>query len=443
VNPAVEDRLRAHVASILAGASVPARARSDLEEELFGHLWERVRVLVEDGQTEAEAGEQAILDFGAASLLSAELGRTYHSRLWASTIGVLLPAIAPASSRPAVVGWLRFILGLVTVLTVIALPSVVTMTPLRAVGSSLAVGAGLAGLLLAFRALARGQSWALIYAIGISLLLLFEGIAQVLVPKQPGSITIPLGAILAAGVLLAVRNRWHELQEFVASSTHVGRGFVVALAISLLAPSIAPRTLAALPDPSQATAEDLELVLSMSCDRGDVALIDGRTRVDVQRATLVVDVTWAHTDLLANGLLSIVTRPDDADTAAIRVVQPATWSWDWASGPTIIETRTGAGVGVWGSTSPSVQLLPERSVAGSFTVAIRQEEIVPNRTIRTTWLLVPAADGDATWPRIEAMYAHLDRFVVAGTVGCGEVVRGRRVPLPMDDLPAASPQFPF
>ena len=112
VNPEVEDRLRAHVAAILARAAVPPQVRSDLEEELIGHLVERFHAYLADGLDETEASHRAIADFGTPASLGGELGRTYHSRLWASTIGVLLPAITPATSRPGVVGWLRFVLGL-------------------------------------------------------------------------------------------------------------------------------------------------------------------------------------------------------------------------------------------------------------------------------------------------------------------------------------------
>jgi hypothetical protein len=36
----------------------------------------------------------------------------------------------------------------------------------------------------------------------------------------------------------------------------------------------------------------------------------------------------------------------------------------------------------------------------------------------------------AAWPRIEAAYVHLDRFMLLGTVGCDETVLGHAVPLP-------------
>lgn len=438
-----EDRLRAHAVAILAGAGIPEDARDDLEEELLGHLVERWRAHVAVGLGEADATERAIADFGTPAWLGRELGRTYHSRLWASTIGVLLPAMIPVTSRPGVVGWLRFVLGLTAVLTAVVLAiALPTMTPLRALGSSATLAIGLTGLILAYKALGRGQRWALHYAIGTTVILLLEGIRQAIAPEQPGSIIIPLGSILAAGVLLGMLNHWRDLQSFVAPSARLNRALGVALAISLLAPAIVPRALAALPDPTQATAADLELHLSLTCDRGDVAQLNGPTLVDVQRATLVIDATWSRTDLLPHGLAGVVTRPDDGDTSAFRVVDPATWSWVWAGAPTIVDTATGATAGWWGSTSPSVALLPT-DMGGIDTVGINADAIGPNRTIRITWLLIPHSGGEVPWPRIEAMYAHLDRFLIAGTVGCGETVLGRQVPLPAQEPPAVMDPFPF
>jgi hypothetical protein len=36
----------------------------------------------------------------------------------------------------------------------------------------------------------------------------------------------------------------------------------------------------------------------------------------------------------------------------------------------------------------------------------------------------------AVWPAIEFAYAHLDRFLLLATAGCGETAEARQVPLP-------------
>ncbi len=402
---------------------------------MLGHLVERWQAHVSNGLDPAEAASRAIEDFGSRTDLGREFSRTYHSPLWASTIGVLLPAIAPAEVRPAVIGWLRLIVGLTIVASGISLLALPALTPLRAVGNAGVLALGLTAMVLAFQALGRGQRWALPYAVGVTLLLLVEGLAEVVAPTRPGSVTIPLGSILAAGVLLTVWRNWDELQQFVAPSPRLGRGLGAMLAISLVAMGAVPRVLAAIPDPTQATAADLELLISMTCDRGEVSIEDGPTSVDAQRATVVIDMTWSHTDLLPYGLAGVVMDPDDADTSGLRALQPRPWLWSYTREPTIVDTTTGQTAGWWGSSSPSVTLLPT-DVAGSLTFAIDPGAVRPSRTIRATWLLNNAgADPPSAWPRVEVFYAHLDRFLIAGTVACGERVLGEWVPL----LPAENP----
>jgi uncharacterized membrane protein (UPF0136 family) len=321
---------------------------------------------------------------------------------------------------------------------------VVTLTPVRALGNAVSLLAGLAGLILAFQALGRGQRWALWYALAVSVILLVEGLGQVLASRPAGSVTVPLGSILAAGVLLAMLSAWQRLQAFVAPSPRLNRALGVALGLSLLAPFVVPRTLAAVPDPSQATAADLDLVISMTCERGDLAIPDGPTRVDVKQAILVIDATWIRTDLLPHGLAAIVTRPDDADTGGVRLLDaegPSWHFWAWNGEPSVVDTSTGASAGWWGSSSPSVGLLPQ-DIAGSFTMAIDAQAIKPGHTIRTTWHLVQGQDGEVPWPRFEVAYAHLDRFLLMGTVGCGELAQGHQVPVPLNEAPPADP-FPF
>lgn len=446
VNPAIEDRLRAHVLAILARAGVPAYARDDLEEELLGHLVERWQAHVADGLDEATATDRAIADFGTPGRLGRELAQTYHSRLWASTIGVLLPAIAPAASRPTLIGWLRFVVGLAVALTALGLAiALPTLTPARALASGASLAIGLTGLVLAFQALGRGQRWALRYAVGVTSLLLVEGTIQMVAPERPGSVVVPVGSIVAAGVLLAVLRNWQELRAFVAASPRLNHALGVALAISLFAPAIVPRALAALPDPTQATAADLELRLSLMCDRGDVELLNGPTLVGVQRATLVTDMTWSHTDVLPYGLAGVFTTSQYGDTSGLRQVDSrgaTVWFWDWAGEPSIVDTQTGTVAGYWGSTSPSVALLPA-DTAGSFTIGIDQSAIQPSQTIRAIWLLYGAREGVVPRPRIEVYYAHLDRFLLAGTVRCGETVLGRPVPFPVDEVREVDPEVPF
>lgn len=442
-SPETERRLRAHVAAILAGAGVQPAVRDDLTEELYGHLLERTRTHVGRGMSGDDAVSRAIADFGPAGHLAREFGRTYHSRLWASTIGVLAPAVADRDDRPGVVGWLQFVLGLAILFTVLGLLLVLSRsTPLLALGTLAVDVLGIVVLVLAHRALPRGQRWALWYAIAVAAELLAWGAWSVVAPATPGAVTIPLGAILAIGVLLGVSSSWARLQTFVAGSRSIGRGLALALVGSLLLPAIVPPVLAALPDPTQTSAADFALRLSMSCDRGDVPLAAASTATNVQRVTLVADMTWRRADLLPEGLSGLLRAADDGDSAGFRLLGGASQAilpaWLLASNDVpIVDVATGETAGWFGASSPSEAFLPQ--TIGSFTIGIEQSAIRAGHTIRATWLLTPTSDAPAVWPRIEVAYVHLDRFLLLGTISCGQTVIGREAPLPTP----ADPLTPF
>jgi hypothetical protein len=441
VTPESEARLRAHVATILSGGAVPLHLRDDLTEELYGHLVERIRAHQSGGLSEADAVEHALAELGGADQLAAEFRRTYHSRLWASTIGVLLPAVASKDEWPAVVGWLRFTLALTMLVIGVGLVLLLPQaTPVHAMGLIVVEAFGLVAMNLAIKGLARGQRWALLYAMGICVALLAWGVESVLVTPW-GSITIPLGAILAAGVLLGVYAAWDRLRVFVAGSGSVGRKMGVVLLLSLLIPSTVPPVLAALPDPTRAGPDDLIISLSMYCDRGD-AVVDGVGVVgNIQRVTLVADMRWRRSDLLPKGVAGLFNSSGFGDSAGFRLLDEAPDlplpTWLLANGEvSVVDVATGEQAGWFGSTAPSVALLPE--TIGSFTIGIASDAIRAGHTVRATWLLTPVADAGAAWPRIEFAYAHLDRFLLEGTVSCGQTTTAHQVPLP----PPASPQVP-
>jgi hypothetical protein len=443
--PASEARLRAHVATILGGSALPAYLRDDLAEELYGHLLERMRAHRIAGLSETNAVDRAIAELGTADQLAPDFSRTYHSRLWASTIGVLLPAVAPRDERPAVVGWLRLTLGLAMLVVGIGLALLVPQaTPVRALGTLVAEVAGLVAMSLAIGGLARGQRWALLYAIGVCIALLAWGVESVLVTPS-GSITIPLGAILAAAVLLAVYAAWDRLQAFVAGSAPIGRKMGVVLLLSLLVPATVPPVLAALPDPTQAGPDDLRMSVSMVCDRGDVAFDGIGTVYGIQRVTLMAEMSWQRSDLLPKGVAGLFHAPDYGNSAGFRLLDEAPDlplpTWLLANGDVpVVDLATGESAGWFGSTAPSVALLPE--TIGSFTIGIAPEAIRAGHTIRATWLLTPVSDAGAAWPRIEVAYAHLDRFLLEGTVSCGETTTAHQVPLPHPQ-PPQTPANPF
>jgi hypothetical protein len=91
-----------------------------------------------------------------------------------------------------------------------------------------------------------------------------------------------------------------------------------------------------------------------------------------------------------------------------------------------VDLATGEDAGWWGSTSPSVALIPQ-DVMGSLTVAYERDAPQPGHTLRTTWRLYWADSRQTRWPRIEVFYAHLDRFLLYAQVECNGISHGVQV----------------
>jgi len=138
-----ESHLRAHVEATLVSARVPRQVRDDLAEELYGHLWTPLaRRPSWSGLDEQAAAESAIRSFGSAQRLGVEMTAAYHSRLYASTIGVLLPAVAGSADRPAGLGRLQALL-LVPILGTVAVAAgeLGSLAPGRAILALIGVAA--------------------------------------------------------------------------------------------------------------------------------------------------------------------------------------------------------------------------------------------------------------------------------------------------------------
>lgn len=426
-----ERRIDAYVEAILAGARVPRSARGDLAEELIGHLGERMRALEAAGLSEAAAARRAIDEFGAAGDLAGDFGRTYHSQLWASTIGVLLAGTTTGSERPGIVRWLRLMLGIAGLFMVGGI--VVfggTLTPLRAVASVVAYGFALAGTALAYQGLAAGRRWSLWYAIAIAVDFIVSGLWMVANPAVPGTVTIPVGALFAGGILVVASMDWARLQAFTAESRPIGLRLTVALAASILLPLAVGPVLAAVPDPTQAGPGDVDVVWTMTCERGDVDA-GGAIRHDRQRIDLIVDVLWRRADVLPQGLFGSMQGQEQAGDSAGYGTQAddpnPIDAWTIVSAVDPVDVEDGRAAGWFGASSPSVALLPA-SIQGGFTIAIDQSAIRPGHPIRASWLLTPSDPYEIAWPRVRGAYAHLDRFLLLATLGCGESVRSVEAP---------------
>ena len=178
-----EGLVDAYVKAIVDGAHVPHGAREDLTEELFGHIAERIRAHAASGLSVAAATQRAIDDFGGAEELAGAFGRTFHSALWASTIGVLLAGVAIDGPRPGAIRWLRLMMAIAALFMAGgAIVFGATATPVVAVSSVVAYLYAFGACALAYRALGTGQRWSLWYAIAVAIDFIVSGVWMVVNP---------------------------------------------------------------------------------------------------------------------------------------------------------------------------------------------------------------------------------------------------------------------
>ena len=341
--------------------------------------------------------------------------------------------VVPPQARPAVVGWLRFVIGLAIALAAIGLTLLVTAPPLVMLGDGLALGYGLWWLVRAFSALQAAQRWALWFSIGVLLDFVLYGIGSVVAPAEPGSVTIPLGAILAAGVLLGVRSSWPRLTDWVAESPRISAGLAAALVAALLLPAIVPPVLSAALDPTQATNDDVSVRMAMVCEQGDIPGSSSHPQLtDVQSVTLTVDLTWRRTDLLPNGIAGLVTNATAIDAVAFAVAtagSPADEDpWVLVEGK-VVDPETGEVIGGYAAGQPSQDHVPVemRIWQQGFDIS----PLRAGRTVRASWTFIPSI-GTREGPSADVVYVHLDRFMLAGHVACGET----SIAVPADLPPA-------
>jgi hypothetical protein len=441
MDDAADARLRAFVRSIVIAGGVPRSQRDDVQDEMLGHLLERVAAERRDGASDDEAVTRAIADFGHAATLAPDFARAYHSRLWATTVGVLLAERASLGVRPTRVTALAWLVVLAGAIAAIAgVVTVWTATPLRAVvaGGSELLFTVLAALVV--QALIRGRVWAFWCSVVIALELFVSGIVNS-AGAPSGTTSVPLGTISAGIVLLSLLGSEQTVRSFFAGSPPIGERLVAVIGGLFALSLVAPMAAWLIPDPTQATAADVDMVVMMECGHAPFHVQDGPLLQNQQYANVRVDIGWRKTDLLPFGFRG----PTGGDTAGFRTIGPDGTSTEeepvpsWqllVDAPTVNDAETGEIAGWWGSTSPSVALIPD--TIGSFTVGIDNERIRAGRTIRVSWTIAPASAGDAPWPTVEVAYAHLDRFLLVGTVDCGHrtVATPRSIPPPS---PATGP----
>ena len=432
-----ESLLRAHVEATLANARIPWQLRDDLAEELYGHLWNRWQDAMATGLDEDGAAESAIRSFGAAQSLGIEMTAAYHSRLYASTIGVLLQAASGSVDRPPGLGRLQAVL-LIPMLgvSVAAGGELGELTPARAVLAALGAAAAVIMSLAAFVALDRGQRWALRYAqVLVFLALVFA--VDTLVTTPANTFQVPIAGLLGLfclGPALGI-----DMQKWTAASRPLGKLLgplvVLTIAAGLSVPFVAP----VLPDPTQVGPGDLNVRLSASCTRdaaGHVSVLD-----------LTTEFRWDRLDLLPagikGGIKTLTGRSSDGDGMVYGVLPGdgprqgeygVAWldppsggitagaNWSLADAGQVELTDDGAVVGSWQWTGPEPQLAettPRYNYADAESVPATVLQAGHQYVLRQR--ILPDAIGNVSTdpdPLIFVRYQHLDRFVVQAVATC-------------------------
>jgi hypothetical protein len=408
----VSERLWLHAAAVVAAAPVPSGERDELTEELFGHLAERWRSLVDAGMEPSPAARRAISDFGSAERIGLDLTRTYRGRFWASTVGTLLPAARPAGMRTgpgiAAITTALFVIGSLTIVG--AFDALVGLSPLKAVIQGTVWASGGAVLLLASRAAWRGQRWAVIAGVVMCAFSVIDGAASVMA----GESLIPVSAIGSA-LALAIAGLDHD---GVMRATRLGsepRRIAVAGAAAILVASLASGPIiAAVSDPTVASDENLDFEVRVRCDSTPNRELDA----EVLRWTVDVFWEWTKTSVLPGGV-----RGWERDTDMLVLRYPGD-NWVLADTRPPEEAQSRRPVGWQGGGAPAEGAIPAELERPIVDFAILTRDTIPSVRYQAAWVMQSQL-STRDWPdAAEAWYFHGDRWSLVARAGCGQTGKG-------------------
>jgi len=303
--PTPAERLRSHVDRILDRASVRGGDREDLVEELYGHLWQRWQDGMTAGLSTDAAADAAISGFGEASRLGQDMTSAYHSRLYASTIGVLLPTVLGVDDKPYGYGRARALLFLTGLFAVVGgVVYLNAQTPFRLLVGAAAIAMAFCMTVLAYRAFARGQRWALVYVQVLGIGFVAEGVLEFLLKP----VTISFLGIVSIFVLMAAFDP--KLGSWVSASRRTGKVLGVVIAASVLLYSV-PLAVVAMPDPTQASPADLSIMVRVDCTQTGGLVTSG---------TVTATIRWARTDFLPYGLRPAMSQTDELGASSTSIL---------------------------------------------------------------------------------------------------------------------------
>jgi uncharacterized membrane protein YhaH (DUF805 family) len=432
-------RLYAHVESILNGAAFRKRDRADLAEELYGHLWQRWQDALASGLDEEAAADQAIRSFGRPARLSRDVTLAYHSRLYASTIGVLLPTVVVPREKPRAY-WTFWLIHFATffAITSLGVRTLMEWTPVRA-------GIGIAGCLLAYLAVLAAfgaygarQRWALGFArfelpflfwwgallawsgmpaeqLQASVVGLLVGFLVMAIAQSPTRADQSPGRPALVRLALSFVPRDWRLRSLSAwmYDRPIPRGLLVGLSGMLIVGSALTFVALNVADPTQIGPADMQVQLSVACTQsasGDVSAVD-----------VTASFLFKRADLLPNGLSRAVSGGGPTDQIAL-AVEGARPNGIPMITPQLTQAATGRDItdgspltfGSTGQDGRSVMALPD---SASFKAGHRYE---------VTWNYAVAPGLRDITPVVFG-YDHLERFYLQAKASCGETGTAQRV----------------
>jgi hypothetical protein len=426
------------VDAILGESHTPEVLRTELAEELYGHLVERWADLVAGGMDEAEAADQAIASFGRPERLGRELTGSFHGRLWASTIGVLVPGYVPADRwRPGLILWVQLGIAFEAFSALLGVAASFFLPPLLALLVGPLALASFLVLVAAFVAVGRGRWWAVPVAV---VAFLADTYRWIVAQLDAHGLFISISGVLAVALIIAIWSTRLDQAAYFTRGQRPGRIVTVGLAAVLAAASAVPVLGASLRDPTMVVPADLDLRLAVACETST-------TQPAIRTARVTVTVTWARHDVLLNGLVGTwIGGQRDNDALLVDASGPPPpdseirefWNLDdWPGEQPWLDPFPSWPLGDGGGTSlegPAPSIDPsDPSQAGSFAPRFNTGPLGIRPDLLTTGQPYTIAysftnDQATSWPVIRTRYVHEYRFAEEATATCGQTGVGHPAP---------------
>jgi uncharacterized membrane protein (UPF0136 family) len=416
----VREQLAEHAWEIVRSAALPESDREDVAEELSGHLEASFRAARADRLTDDDAVAHAVAAFGGNEVVARELMVTYRGRVWASTIGQLLPLVARAGDPPSPMGWLVRFDRIIAVLSVLgAVTFLLTGSPVRAIVGFVSGVAAAAVVWLAATALRRGQRWALnvsALVCAVNALIFFVALAP-----PGGGINISLTGLLGLVLLLRLAVNLAPLNAWVAGSRPISAplgGFIGGCVIAWSGFALAGGNI---PDPTQIGPADVRAIALVTCR------VPPGTREGAETSnpapTLDLEVTYDRVDAWPRGLLR--DRASWGDVIRLNVGPSFYVSMGdiRATGADSDGTRRHVDVSSWVDVPADLSPEAQRQIVGEILGTDQRAGRTIHLIAPTLPLQVDADHADDPGIPPDGIVAsielrHLDRFTLRGFAGC-------------------------